>query len=191
MDISPHPIVAPPLAFVPAPALPIILLPWCPSQARPCARPWRLPLLGVQPQLARAPCADLISPMARLPLLLYSSPPHGTATPLQLLFPSMAPRRAAPLPQIRRSSRPLCRNLAEPRPFLAGRCFLKPLAPNIVGCYTPWYWSLLVPSHRTSTAMSRPGAPLPWSRPHVLVVAGSSSVHRARHKSWEQLDLYH
>jgi hypothetical protein len=47
----------------------------------------------------------------------------------------------------------------------------------------PWYWTLLVPSHRTSTAMSRPGAPLPWSRPHVLVVAGSNSVHRARHKS--------
>jgi hypothetical protein len=86
MDVSPHPIVVALLAFVPAPALPIIFLPWCPSRARPCARPWRLPLLGVQPQLARAPCIDLISPMVRLPLLL-SSPWHSNAPAAPVFCP--------------------------------------------------------------------------------------------------------
>jgi hypothetical protein len=180
MDVIPHPIVAPPLAFVPAPVLPILLLPWCPSRARPYARLWRLPLLGVQHQLARAPCADLISPMARLPLLL-SSPRHSNA-PAAPVFCPWRPGEQLPFPRFGVRRAPCAATSPNHALSSSAAASSNPWLPTL-SAVAPWYWSLLVPSHRTSTAMSRPGAPLPWSRPHVLVVAGSNSVHRARHKS--------
>jgi hypothetical protein len=118
--------------------------------------------------------------MARLPLLL-SSPRHSNAHAAhvfrpwrpgeQLPFPRSGVRRA---PCVATSP-----NRALSSPAAASS---NPWLPTSLAA-VPWYWSLLVSSHRTSTAMSRPDAPLPWSRPHVLVVAGGSSVHRALHKS--------